>query len=79
MWVSLGKRSGRFCHGGMCVVAKKNIAFHVMDVTGWTQLGECHWLDDRTGIVLAKEHVCCVVNKTLHSLPSLAVGPFSRP
>ena len=72
MRVSLGKR------GSMCVVAKKNMAFHVMDVTGWAQLGGCHWLDGRAGIVLAKEHVRCVVNKTWHSPPSLAVGPFSR-
>ena len=76
MRVSLGKRSGRFCHGSMCVVAKKNMAFHVMDVTGWAQLGGCHWLDGR--VVLAKEHVCYVVNETWHSPPSLAVGPFSR-
>ena len=67
MRVSLRKRSGRFCHGSMCVVAKKNMAFHVMDVTGWAQLGGWHWLDGRAGIVLAKEHVCCVVNKTWHS------------
>ena len=76
MRVPLGKRSCRFCHGNTCVVAKKNMAFHVMDVTGWAPLGGCHWLDGR--IVLAKEHVCYVVNKTWHSPPSLAVGPFSR-
>mgnify|MGYP006901775436 FL=1 len=76
MRVSLGKRSGRFCHGSMCVVAKKNMAFHVMDVTGWVQLGGCHWLDGR--VVMAKGHVCYAVNKTWHSPPSLAVGPFSR-
>jgi hypothetical protein len=61
----------------MCVVAKINMAFHVMDVTGWAhQLGGCYWLDGR--VVLAKEYVCHVVNETWHLPPSLAVGPFSR-
>ena len=76
MRVSLGKRSCRFCHGSMRVVAKKNVAFHIIDVSGWAPLGGCHWLDGR--VVLAKGHLCCTVNKTWHSPPSLAVGPFSR-